>query len=568
MAEIKNENLGEATPSINRDTTMDIASLIKSAKKEESAPTVTSPITAPAGDTEEAVHHKTKLQQMKEAQASQPKGLVVNTADLNHDENQQLKNKTADDALSDADKYLADMDAQMEVAKKINFPRPENPQQMVGIMDALDRATKNPDILKTGEAPAEDAPAEQSAENTQENSTEASESDKTEETPDAPEKTEAEKKEELKKQVINILIDKTGMGADFHFDEDEKKKMTVADEIRVTEVKDVDLATITVKKPEKSFVDTVNEYQLSSSRVPVVFPASRFRAYMTGLTYGEMADIAFTHETIDYDKASKQLSIIYNKMVNPSCGKFDSYEDFLKKFSYMDIQIALYGIVIATYPEVDEIGMSCNNKACGQSFSHKFAPRSLIQFDLCDQPLLDAMNEVINCPAGKEKELMENSPTLKHKRVRMPDSGLIVEVGFASAYEYLYNVVKFEDKEKFKDDHPNDLYGVMQSNSNLLGAIRALYVPNEDGSYTMFDKGEDMIQILYSIKPDEIRLIAAVLDKYASGYTPVFALKNVKCPHCGSLTELVPIDNLADLVFQKYLRLLNTSLDTDNISVL
>lgn len=573
MAEINNENVGASTPSINRDTTMDIASLIKTAKQEETpAPTVTTPITAPEGDVQEAVKHKTKLEQMMEAKQNQTLGMVVDNDKLNHDEKVQLKNKTSDDAISDADKYLADMDAQIDAAKKISFPRPENPQQMVGIMDALDRAAKNPDILKTGEVPAE-TPTEESKEAVSQDTTAEEKAPETpvevKDDPEAAKKAEDEKKEELKKQVINILIDKTGMGVDFHFDEEEKAKLKTAEEIHVTEVEDIDLATITVKKPERSFVDTASEYQLSSSRVPVVFPASRFRAYMTGLTYGEMADIAFTHENMNFDKANKRLSIIYNKMADPSCGKFDSYDDFLKKFSFMDMQLAIYGIIIATFPEMDDIGMTCNNSKCGQSFSHKFSPRSLIQFDLCDQRFLDGMKEVIDCPIGKEKELMENSPTMKHKRIRLPDTGLIVEVGFASAYEYLYNgIVDLNDEDKFKDEHPDDLGGALRINAALLSAVRALYVPNDDGSYTMFDKGEDMINILYNVKPNEIRLIVSILDKYATGYSPVFALKDVKCPHCGGVTPIVPIEDLTELVFQKYLRLLNTSLDADSISVL
>ena len=232
MSEINNENVGASTPSINRDTTMDIASLIKTAKKEEPTPTVTadaSSVAAPEGKTEEAVKHKTKLEQMMEAKQNQTLGMIVDNDKLNHDENVQLKNKTADDAMSDADKYLADMDAQIDVAKKINFPRPENPQQMVGIMDALDRAAKNPDILKTGEAPAET----QTEESKEAVSKDTTAEEKAPETPvevkddrEAAKKAEDEKKEELKKQVINILIDKTGMGADFHFTDEEKEDPT------------------------------------------------------------------------------------------------------------------------------------------------------------------------------------------------------------------------------------------------------------------------------------------------------------------------------------------------------
>ncbi len=568
MAENMNETAGTVNPTINRDTTMDIASLIKTAKKEEPAtdpvPTVNGPMTAPEGKTEEAVAHKTKLEQMMEAQKNQTLGMVVNTADLNHDEKVQMKNKMADDAMSDADKYLADMDAQIEVAKQIKVPRPANPQQMVGIMDALDRAAKNPEILKTGEAPADETPDSESAEQA------PAEENKTEETAPATEvveeKTEEEKKAELKKQVINILIDKTGMGADFHFTDEEKEKLTVSNEIHVTEVEDVDLATITVKKPEKSFVDSVNEYQLSSTRVPVVFTVSRFRAYMTGLTYGEMSDIVLTNEANNFDKLNKRLSIIYNKMVNPSCGKFDSYDDFLKKFAFADMSLAIYGLVIATFPEVDEIGMNCNNETCKKSFTHKFSPRSLLRFEECGDKFISAMDEIVNCPSGKEKELLDTSPCQKHKRVRLPDSKYIIEIGFASAYEYLYNVMDKLDGDKFKENHPDDVNGVMADIVSLLPIVRSVYVPNADGSYTCFTDANDMIEALYTVKPGEIKLIVQLMRQYVAGYEFGFFLTNVRCPHCGSLSKMVPLDSIENMLFRQYQRLTNTNLDTSNIT--
>ena len=568
MAENMNETAGTVNPTISRDTAMDIASLIKTAKKEEPAtdpvPTVNGPMTAPEGKTEEAVAHKTKLEQMMEAQKHQTLGMVVNTADLNHDEKVQMKNKMADDAMSDADKYLADMDAQIEVAKKIKVPRPANPQQMVGIMDAIDRAAKNPEILETGEAPDEETPVAESTEQA------PVEENKTEETSPSTEavaeKTEEEKKAELKQQVINILIDKTGMGADFHFTDEEKEKLTVSNEIHVTEVEDVDLATITVKKPEKSFVDSVNEYQLSSTRVPVVFTVSRFRAYMTGLTYGEMSDIVLTNEANNFDKLNKRLSIIYNKMVNPSCGKFDSYDDFLKKFAFADMSLAIYGLVIATFPEVDEIGMNCNNETCKKSFTHKFSPRSLLRFEECGDRFINAMDEIVNCPAGKEKELLETSPCQKHKRVRLPDSKYIIEIGFASAYEYLYNVMDKLDGDQFKENHPDDVNGVMADIVSLLPIVRSVYVPNVDGSYTCFTDANDMIEALYTVKPGEIKLIVQLMRQYVAGYEFGFFLTDVRCPHCGSLSKMVPLDSIENMLFRQYQRLTNTNLDTSNIT--
>ncbi len=566
MAEINNENVGASTPSINRDTTMDIASLIKTAKKEEPTPTVTadaSSVAAPEGKTEEAVKHKTKLEQMMEAKQNQTLGMVVDNDKLNHDENVQLKNKTSDDAMSDADKYLADMDAQIDAAKKINFPRPENPQQMVGIMDALDRAAKNPDLLKTGEAPAEETPAETAPE---ENTSEDKPSDEVTPSVDDAKKAEEAAKEEERKKVINVLIDKTGFGADFHFSDEEKEKLSVAEEIRVKEVEDIDLATIKVKKPNKSFADSVNEYQLAANRVSVTFPLSRFRAYMTGLTYGEMTDLTLTTEPNNFDKLNKRLSIIYNKMVNPSCGKFDSYDDFLKKFAYQDIDLAIYGLIIATFPETDEIGMSCQNEKCKQNFTHRFNPRSLLRFDLCGDRFLKGMDEVINCPLGEETKIMEDAPCQVHKRVRLPYSKYILEIGFATAYEYLYDIMDSIDQGKFKERHPDDVNNVLADITNLLPSVHAVYVPDSDGSYICYTGADDIVEALYTVKPDEINLIIELMQNYLGGYAYGFSLTDVRCPHCGTLTKYVPLETIDSMLFRRYQRLRNTNLDVSNIT--
>ena len=77
---------------IRRDSNMDIASLIKTAKANTTeAPVAEDPV-------EEAPRPKTPLEQMKEQKAKEPKGLVVDNADLNHDQ-KALKNKTEGDSF-------------------------------------------------------------------------------------------------------------------------------------------------------------------------------------------------------------------------------------------------------------------------------------------------------------------------------------------------------------------------------------------------------------------------------------------------------------------------------------
>jgi hypothetical protein len=121
--------------------------------------------------------------------------------------------------------------------------------------------------------------------------------------------------------------------------------------------------------------------------------------------------------------------------------------------------------------------------------------------------------------------------------------------------------------DKFSEKHPDDVNGILQINSALLGLVRAVYVPDNEGSYVMYDKFEDMIQALYMIKPDEIAILSSLLQKYTDSYNVTFELRDIVCPHCGTKTKSIPID-INYLVFLKYQRLMSTELNIDNISVL
>lgn len=540
--EIMNENMNEgasldtAQP-IGRDTGMDITSLLKASKEEPKE------------------EKKTPLQLAKEAKEKGSLGLVVNNEDLKkaNEQKQLVKNKSEDDAMSEIDTYTAEMDKMIDAAKNVKIANaPKKPEDMVRIMDTLDSISKGEELSEENKGVFVEKTEEDTNEVTEESSVENNE----EETID-PEK----------QKIVNILIDKTGLGGNFEFSEEEKDKIFSATEIRVKEVEEVDLASITVKKAEKSFIDSVNEFQISSSKVPVVFPASRFRAYMTGLSYGEMGDIALNSENITFDQIQKKLTVIYNKMVNPSIGKFEDYEDFLRKFAYVDIDLAVYGLVVATFPEVDDIPLTCNAPKCKKAFNHKFSPRTLIRFEKSDDKFLQAMQDVINCKESDFDKLVEESPTRTHKRYKLPNSGFIIEVGIASSYDYLYTIVDNMLGDKFTEEHPDDVNGILQLNSALLGLVRTVYVPDGNGSYVKYDKFEDMIQALYMIKPDEISILSSILQKYTDSYNVNFELRDIVCPHCGAKTKAIPLD-INYLVFLKYQRLMSTELNISNISVL
>ena len=75
---------------------------------------------------------------------------------------------------------------------------------------------------------------------------------------------------------------------------------------------------------------------------------------------------------------------------------------------------------------------------------------------------------------------------------------------------------------------------------------------------------KDILDAIYKITPEEIKILAAYTAKIQSEYEITFSFGNVTCPHCGNVTEDMEV-NMDDLVFQTYSRLMNTEVDLKNI---
>jgi hypothetical protein len=176
------------------------------------------------------------------------------------------------------------------------------------------------------------------------------------------------------------------------------------------------------------------------------------------------------------------------------------------------------------------------------------------------------MRDIVECKAVDYEKLFEDSPTRTHVRYKLPLSGFIVEVGIASSYDYLYSIVDNVLGDKFSTDHPDDVNGILQLNTTMLSLIRAIYVPDGD-EYIEYTEFEDVIQALYHIKPEEIQILSSLLQKVNDNYSTAYELTDIVCPHCGQKTTRIPID-INSLVFLKYQRLMSTSLDISNITVL
>lgn len=378
-----------------------------------------------------------------------------------------------------------------------------------------------------------------------------------------------------KDRVVHILIDKTGLGGDINFTEEEKDKLATSDLIHLVEVENKDLENISFKKPEPgmSFLSAVNTYQLSVSKVPMTFPASGFKAEMTGLSFGEYSDIALdpgdnSSDFVDYDKMRRRMYVVYTHMVNVSIGEFKTFEEFLDKFAYIDMSLAVYGLLIATQPEKDELTFRCK-AGCGKSFNYSYSPRSIIDFDTADIKYLQRIDEINSVAPADRLLLAEQSPVRNIKRIKLPNTGWLVDLHMVSCGEYLSKLIGYvndiyEQVDGMEENDPQ----LIDLNKKVamipaLHAVSAIAINDKDGKWWKLETAEELVNGLLSIPPADFEILMSAIAKYQNNYQVEFNMKHVECTHCHHVTEKMSVTP-DDLVFWTAQRLANTEISFDN----
>lgn len=535
---------------IKRDESMNLSELLNQTSSSNSMSINDLIVTkeAPVKETPK----KTPLELEMERKAEKGNGLILNNEDIKKGEEKKLKDFSNNDRRQkEFEEYVNDMDEKIKTANDFTLVnKPTNELEMAEMMDELETVKQkkaNGEEIGNLKYLADKNSVESDKETENEQMTE-------EEIQEANER----------KQLVEIIIDKTGLGYEnIEFSDEEREKIRYANEIKLKEVETLDLSSIVVSRPEKSFLETIEESSaptLSSTMIPL--PGSRYKVRVKGLSYGQLGDILLTEETKNFDRIHKQYSIIYNSLGTPNIGKFQNFEDFLRNTAFTDMDMLLYGLIVSTFPEIESIPLSC--RRCGHQFAFEYTPRTLLDFENCSDQFLENVKSVTDCPAEKAVEFNKGSFLKKRKVIKLPLSGYLIEFGLASAYDYLYNMVDVIFGDAFKRDHPDDTNGILQFNAAFISMIRSIYVPNSDGTYMQFTNTEDIIQILYQVKVDEFPMISNIVGKYTDEYTPQFSFKNVTCPNCKIVIPRVSAD-LNNLVFRKYQRLLSTEINVENI---
>jgi hypothetical protein len=569
---------------ISRNEDLDLTSMLNAVKEESNVV---------KSENTPAEVKKSPLEMLKEDEAKTPKGLVVDNGELKADNGPQKNIVYNDERMSDIKNEINNYDTTLNKRSKVTLiKKPMTQLEYVQLMDEIESVKINPDgsvsfdlMDKYGnkQEPVfirprkDDEPifdfsilTPEERKELKDKGTDIKEEEIKVDEDKASESEEENKEDEIspeKKRIVEILIDKTGLGGDFFLTEEEKNKVSEAETIRINEVRILDLATIKAKRSSVSFQDHIKEFNINGSRTTICFPASGFKAQMKGLSYGEYADIALSMENVKFDQYYKRLSIIYNHMTNISRGDFKDFEDFLKHFSYTDISLALYGLYISTEKETQEIPLRCGNKECGKTFNWEYNTRNILRLERCADKFLKKMEEVATAKPSDYDKIAENAAVNNSKYVELPDSKVVCEMGVASAYDFLYNFIPLMNEETFKDAFGNDASQVYMDNVLLLTSVRSVDVPDGEGGYIHCTGYKDILDAIYYIGPNDIKYLAAQTAKIQSLWEVTYSLGDTKCPHCGAVTKNLDV-SMDDLVFQTYNRLMSTEIELSKIQEL
>ena len=545
---------------IKKDDSIDLNAIIKAEKEKEKE------------DTPTVKKSLTPLEQMQ-LEKEKNTGMIISNDELEKGkERTEMRNPIYNDRrMQEIKDYLDDMDLTYEKRKHVvvtQFPQINTPEYME-MIEEIESLKKDEDgnyyfdlrdnngekvepkyvRLRTKDDPEYvEGKAEYPANQPEEKPVE---SEKKEET-----------NEEIKK-IVQVLIDKTGLGINVDFTEEEKEKIYESQEIRLTEVEFVDIESILMAStPTTSVKEGLKEFELTNSKTTICFPCSGYRAQMKGMTYGELGDVSLMMDSVTYDQYYKRLSVMYNNMTNVSTGPFEDFEDFLKKTAYTDIPMGLYGMYVATQPEIQAIRLECGDEKCKKNFDWKFNTRSLLRLEKCTKKFLDNMSRIANASPFEFKTIQKEAPVNNSKFIKLPISNIIVEMGIISCYEFLNNLIPVLDEKTFEDNFGDSK--VYANNVLLLTAVRSVILPKRDGGTVRFTNYKDILDALYLVKSDEVKIIASVASKLTAEYQSVFAFNNVVCPHCGAKTESLEV-SMDDLVFRTYQQSMTTEINVENM---
>lgn len=230
------------------------------------------------------------------------------------------------------------------------------------------------------------------------------------------------------------------------------------------------------------------------------------------------------------------IRLLYNHLIFPENCPIQSYEIFLYYCTEADFRAGLYGVMMATFKNLDESRFKCKNKNCPNPDTDKifnYAPK---------------MSDIrINY-----KKAPYASPNGDHTKDIFIATSEIMTVNYK--FENLLSKIKlFESKSN--DEIRNNLlnFGTMVSKTEItINYIDSIKVIGETEEF-IISRPEDIKLFINSLNLTSKEEFEKLNDKFIehiSSWNPTFN-STIECPHCKSTQEWEDIDIYVEF-FRKF----------------
>lgn len=338
-----------------------------------------------------------------------------------------------------------------------------------------------------------------------------------------------------------IRIDKTTAVEDLQLTAEEHEKLVPTKAIKLVLVEDADLKNIEIENVAAEHkVDYIRNLEGSLSKYSVPIPIYGDYMSFRGAQLIQIANLESRDDDRLEDDLNRKASLIYSKLIGGTLIKkcddkgktVMSYQEFTNKFSYMDIDMAIYGILCASNPEEGSTTLTCQK--CNHTFEHKYNFKRLMTTDGLTDEIKQRYEDILENRTNNNALKELHDATNKAHRYKSPFTNNIYDIGVPSIARMI---------DVFKRINQED--SVMVHNSIFASFINSMYIFNQNtGKYLQITDGEIdlMLDTISDIPQDDITMLQKQIATMS--YSPRFAIVG-DCPSCNNHYDIpVNVDNL------------------------
>lgn len=338
-----------------------------------------------------------------------------------------------------------------------------------------------------------------------------------------------------------ITIDKNHVD-DLGLTEDEHKKLYSTKSIRLilTETKELESLEVTELPPNTDKLRYVQRLHSSLSHYELPLPNLGDYVGFSGANTLQLASVtANDRDSTILEDLEKKASFVYNHLISSSVlKKYDendhvimSYDQFCEKFPYFDLELAIYGIYVASAPTTYKGNYICQR--CRSNMELVFNPIELLRKDDFPKNIKDKIADIMKNVTNVEhhEEMYDKNMKMVLLRSNVTQNVYALQNPSIARMKTLMNMRKPTEEN------------TLQYACGM--AVRKIYLFDPStGKYILFDDFSEILNVIDEINEYDMRLIGNYLNRMA--YEMNFVM-HAKCPKCGQ--EHTMPANLEDLVF-------------------